>query len=406
MPSAPSGPDQEKDAGMRLFGGSKARLVRTTVERDPYVRQSAAAAEGLGLRQTELSSAISTWRYPPLVAFGKLEKDSVLAAHAGAWRGRKVIVATTYQIMSTLGDAALGGRPDRALCYLQVAARIDAPAESMAWIAAAPAGHSLNYSASDPHGGGQIGMWATLPRLRGLFPSVGGYEVPAPANAGQWQVRAMNTRFAAMLISAVPELLAEMPCLWRIDDFDFVHITPKAAGAPPLTGDDLGRSLNLVCKAAENIEGLIHSGFGDRPFTPAWPPGSQVVDRFPDDVVAALRAAGWQPGRADGQVSEAIREFPAVAASVAEFGGLHIAHDPPGPGGQAGTFTLVPGRRSACSTSSTSAPASGCSRWAGWTPTCTAARCCSPSTRRTGSSASARTRICCSATASTRRSSS
>ena len=69
--------------------------------------------------------------------------------------------------------------------------------------------------------------------------------------------------------------------------------------------------------------------------------------RFPVPVDAALRAAGWQPGRWDIKQAEVwadtLREhtspaghrhavFPAAVEAWAEFGGLHIA--PTGPGRQ------------------------------------------------------------------------
>ncbi|MFD7065337.1 SUKH-3 domain-containing protein [Streptomyces sp. NPDC059906] len=75
--------------------------------------------------------------------------------------------------------------------------------------------------------------------------------------------------------------------------------------------------------------------------------------RFPVPVDAALRDAGWQPGRWDIKQAEiwadTLREhsspaghrhtvFPAAVEAWAEFGGLHIA--PTGPGRQIAPATL------------------------------------------------------------------
>ncbi|MFE5890372.1 SUKH-3 domain-containing protein [Streptomyces sp. NPDC002285] len=75
--------------------------------------------------------------------------------------------------------------------------------------------------------------------------------------------------------------------------------------------------------------------------------------RFPVPVDAALRAAGWQPGRWDIKQAEiwadTLREhaspaghrhavFPAAVEAWAEFGGLHLA--PTGPGRQVAPATL------------------------------------------------------------------
>ncbi|MGW2746158.1 SUKH-3 domain-containing protein [Streptomyces sp. NPDC001450] len=75
--------------------------------------------------------------------------------------------------------------------------------------------------------------------------------------------------------------------------------------------------------------------------------------RFPVPVDAALRAAGWQPGRWDIKQAEiwadTLREhtspaghrhtvFPAAVEAWAEFGGLHIK--PNGPGRQVAPATL------------------------------------------------------------------
>ncbi|MGW0299122.1 SUKH-3 domain-containing protein [Streptomyces anthocyanicus] len=75
--------------------------------------------------------------------------------------------------------------------------------------------------------------------------------------------------------------------------------------------------------------------------------------RFPAPVDAALRDAGWQPGRWDIKQAEiwadTLREhsspaghrhtvFPAAVEAWAEFGGLHIA--PTGPGRQIAPATL------------------------------------------------------------------
>ncbi|MET8559425.1 SUKH-3 domain-containing protein [Streptomyces flaveolus] len=76
-------------------------------------------------------------------------------------------------------------------------------------------------------------------------------------------------------------------------------------------------------------------------------PDRTSTTRFPVPVDAALRAAGWQPGRWDIKQAEiwadTLREhtspaghrhtvFPAAVEAWAEFGGLHIA--PTGPGRQ------------------------------------------------------------------------
>lgn len=76
-------------------------------------------------------------------------------------------------------------------------------------------------------------------------------------------------------------------------------------------------------------------------------PDRTSTTRFPVPVDAALRAAGWQPGRWDIKQAEiwadALREhtspaghrhavFPAAVEAWAEFGGLHIT--PTGPGRQ------------------------------------------------------------------------
>lgn len=75
--------------------------------------------------------------------------------------------------------------------------------------------------------------------------------------------------------------------------------------------------------------------------------------RFPVPVDAALRAAGWQPGRWDIKQAEiwadTLREhtspaghrhavFPAAVEAWAEFGGLHLA--PSGPGRQVAPAAL------------------------------------------------------------------
>lgn len=327
---------------MRLFGGSTRRLVRSTLERDPYVQQGQPIAASLGLRPVALPSVASHWRLPPLVQFNRLVTNNVVWSSAGQWRDRQVIAAVAYQVMSTFGDAVAGGLPRRGLCYLEiVAARISEPAESLAWVAAAPEGASLNYGASTA--GGDVGMWATLPRLRGFFPRAAGYPVAAPVDPRSWQVRAHNTRFAAMLMTQAPELLAVTPAVWHIDDFDLVHITPKPAGTPPPTRESVARGLDVVAHGATVVEQLIRDGYGDRPFTPTWPPGQQTAQRFPDDVAAALRRAGWTPGRADPRyLPPGLQAFPPAAASVTEFGGLTISHDSPGPGYPAGTYTLTP----------------------------------------------------------------
>lgn len=76
-------------------------------------------------------------------------------------------------------------------------------------------------------------------------------------------------------------------------------------------------------------------------------PDRTSTTRFPVPVDAALRTAGWQPGRWDIKQAEiwadTLREhtspaghrhtvFPAAVEAWAEFGGLHIT--PPGPGRQ------------------------------------------------------------------------
>ncbi|MER5444450.1 SUKH-3 domain-containing protein [Streptomyces sp. NPDC002766] len=76
-------------------------------------------------------------------------------------------------------------------------------------------------------------------------------------------------------------------------------------------------------------------------------PDRTSTTRFPVPVDAALRAAGWQPGRWDIKQAEiwadALRDhqspaghrhavFPAAVEAWAEFGGLHLA--PTGPGRQ------------------------------------------------------------------------
>lgn len=76
-------------------------------------------------------------------------------------------------------------------------------------------------------------------------------------------------------------------------------------------------------------------------------PNRTSTTRFPITVDAALRAAGWQPGRWDIKQAEiwadALRDhtspaghrhtvFPAAVEAWAEFGGLHIT--PGGPGRQ------------------------------------------------------------------------
>ncbi|RPF34066.1 SUKH-3 immunity protein of toxin-antitoxin system [Streptomyces sp. TLI_185] len=76
-------------------------------------------------------------------------------------------------------------------------------------------------------------------------------------------------------------------------------------------------------------------------------PDRTSTTRFPVPVDAALRAAGWQPGRWDIKQAEiwadALRDhtspaghrhavFPAAVEAWAEFGGLHIT--PTGPGRQ------------------------------------------------------------------------
>ena len=86
--------------------------------------------------------------------------------------------------------------------------------------------------------------------------------------------------------------------------------------------------------ANSTIEGQMH-------------PDRTSSTRFPVPVDAALRAAGWQPGRWDIKQAEiwadALREhtspaghrhavFPAAVEAWAEFGGLHIT--PTGPGRQ------------------------------------------------------------------------
>lgn len=85
---------------------------------------------------------------------------------------------------------------------------------------------------------------------------------------------------------------------------------------------------------ASTIEGQMH-------------PDRTSTTRFPVPVDAALRAAGWQPGRWDIKQAEiwadALRDhqspaghrhavFPAAVEAWAEFGGLHLA--PTGPGRQ------------------------------------------------------------------------
>jgi len=89
-----------------------------------------------------------------------------------------------------------------------------------------------------------------------------------------------------------------------------------------------------VTPANSTIEGQMH-------------PDRTSSTRFPVPVDAALRAAGWQPGRWDIKQAEiwadALREhtspaghrhavFPAAVEAWAEFGGLHIT--PTGPGRQ------------------------------------------------------------------------
>nr|WP_272918133.1 SUKH-3 domain-containing protein [Actinomadura rayongensis] len=80
-------------------------------------------------------------------------------------------------------------------------------------------------------------------------------------------------------------------------------------------------------------------GFGDRPYTPAWPPDSPVRERFPSDVVAELKAAGWEPGR---RSAADLPDAPdAVRAFVGEFGGLTVPTRGTGPLRRVG-FTLDP----------------------------------------------------------------
>ena len=82
-------------------------------------------------------------------------------------------------------------------------------------------------------------------------------------------------------------------------------------------------------------------------------PDRTSTTRFPVPVDAALRAAGWQPGRWDIKQAEiwadTLREhtspaghrhavFPAAVEAWAEFGGLHIT--PTGPGRQVAPATL------------------------------------------------------------------
>ena len=87
-------------------------------------------------------------------------------------------------------------------------------------------------------------------------------------------------------------------------------------------------------------------------------PDRTSTTRFPVPVDAALRAAGWQPGRWDIKQAEiwadALRDhtspaghrhavFPAAVEAWAEFGGLHIT--PTGPGaanGVPGTASTLP----------------------------------------------------------------
>ncbi|MFJ3232508.1 SUKH-3 domain-containing protein [Streptomyces sp. NPDC086787] len=90
------------------------------------------------------------------------------------------------------------------------------------------------------------------------------------------------------------------------------------------------------------------------PAEPSTPHGQGgPTSRFPAPVDAALRTAGWQPGRWDIKQAEYWADilrahtspaghrhtvFPAAVEAWAEFGGLHIA--PAGPGRQIAPATL------------------------------------------------------------------
>ncbi len=101
------------------------------------------------------------------------------------------------------------------------------------------------------------------------------------------------------------------------------------------------------------IEGQMHTDRTSSPNPPhPFGPGG-TSSRFPTPVDAALRAAGWQPGRWDIKQAEiwadALRGhtspaghrhavFPAAVEAWAEFGGLHIT--PSGPGRQVAPTAL------------------------------------------------------------------
>jgi hypothetical protein len=328
-------------------------LLNAVLEQDPYVRQTDAAVEGFAFTHAALDKVADDWHFPPMCSASSLSLSNVLTCRAGTWRDRPMIVVTRFDtLVGGWGHRLRRSKEQRAVFYRQVvAARLEVPDAARSWIAARPKWPRGRRPDSMRHEN-PVGQPGWLPMVdRGLrFPKPGGFAVAAPVEPKKWRVRAHNTRFAEKLMTEVPWLLNDPMAGWQIDGHDFVHIQSVPVGADPLDGKALTERLDHVRDTADAIERLVRQGYGDRPYSPDWPEDSDVTERFPADVVRALEAAGWAPGRgvpADELLhrgtTEVIRPFPKADAALREFGGLRVRHDPPRPGDPEGTFTFDPG---------------------------------------------------------------
>lgn len=333
---------------------SGAELLDEVLRQDPYVERTDATAAAFGFARVTLEEVAGDWRFPPVYYADKLTVKEVLSCRTGTWRDRPMSVVILYDLIYSSSNRPRR-RWKRAVFYRQVVtARLDVPDAARPWIAARPDWPRGRRSPSSMRRENPVG-WPGWPPMvsRGLrFPKPRGFAVPAPTEPEKWRVRADNTRFAAMLMAELPWLLTDPMAGWQIDASDVVHIQSVPVGTDQLDKDALAQRLDHVCDAAETAERLARLGYGDRPYSPSWPDESDVTERFPSDVVQALQASGWAPGRgvpADellrrGTTEKAnIRPFPAAETVLREFGGLRVRHDPPIPDAPGGTFTLDPG---------------------------------------------------------------
>lgn len=316
---------------------SDRELLNAVLAVDPYVPDTDAAVASLGFEACEFASVAEYWRLVPLVSAGELETRSVVTCRKGDWRGRQVLVATFYDCL--WGPEKRSFRqPRRAIFFRQVvAARLTSPRHAVPWAVTRPVWSRLrpdprSFKLENPvgHPGPQFPR-----RLRGCFrwPAYAGQPVPPPPGAATWKLQADNTVFLSRLVERLPHLFTDLFTFWQIDGLDMIHLQALPVGTPPLVGTALTDRLDLVCTVADTADQLITDGYGDRPYTPAWPEDSGVTERFPADVVTALMDAGWKPSDYRATTAE---------AALDEFRGLTIAHAAPTPGSAAGTFTLDP----------------------------------------------------------------